>query len=95
MGKSKVFQFNPSDYSTDYQTIKKIYHFGFVVDLGKTVAVEYSYDWQLIGLFSLIANPPLLEDPQSMPVIKPNKMDKWIAVILIPLLIWYLVWLFF
>lgn len=90
----KSFQFNPADYNTDYNTIKNL-HYGAVVSLGQNVSIEYRNDQDLINLFAMIANTKNHPTIPAPPVSAQNKYDKPIALILLPFLIAYLIWLFF
>ena len=91
----KTFQFNPSDYNTDYQTIQNIYKSGKVLSFKNQVVIEYTFDWQIMELFMNIPNtmnhPPLPAPPEN----QRNKWDKPLALMSLPFLIWYLIWLFF
>lgn len=78
--KAKVFQFDPKDYNTTYEVVKGIYIYGHVVDLGKQVAIEYTYEWQLMSLFSQIPNTTYVAPPPPESVRHP--WDKTLTVVL-------------
>jgi hypothetical protein len=88
----KAFQFNPQDYATTYETIKSIYHYGYVVKIGNQVAVEYTFEWQLLSLFSQIPNtkmhPPIVERVR----VERHSWDKPVAVGILLLLLGVIVW---
>lgn len=89
---SKVFQFNPDDYSTNYETVRSIHYPNPVVKIGNRVAIEYISENQLISLFAKIQNtlPVIPETPVS-------HQSKWnipLTIIAVPFLIWFIIWLF-